>query len=135
VRSAILHLLPRLLPIASRHLAAYAELLTEEAAALGKVVAKRIIALAIALVGALLTLVLGCAWIIMEFWDTRWRELSVVALIVTFALCTTTALVIALRNPSPDKTAFGRIRAEWDADQIMINEMFNSAPPEAETEA
>jgi hypothetical protein len=40
-----------------------------------------------------------------------------------------------LRGPPPDKTAFGRLREEWESDQRMINELVDSVRAEAEMEA
>lgn len=135
MRPALQHQLPRVLTIASRHVAAYAVLFTEEAAELAVSTAKRIVALALALVAALVTLGLGCTWVIVEFWDTHWRVTSIVLLFLVFAACAAAAVLIGLRGPPPEKTAFGRLREEWEADQRMISELVDSVRADAEVEA
>lgn len=135
MRSALQHQLPRVLTVASRHLAAYAVLLTEEAAELVVSTAKRIVALALALVAALVALGLGCTWVIVEFWNTQWRVASVVVLFLVFAAGAAAAVLVALRGPPSEKTAFGRLREEWEEDQRMISELVDSARAESETEA
>jgi fatty acid desaturase len=122
------------LTVASRHLAAYAVLFTEEAAELVVSTAKRIVALAIALVAALVALGLGCTWVIVEFWNTPWRVASVMGLFLVFAACAAVAVLVALRGPPPEKTAFGRLREEWEEDQQMISELVDSVRAESETE-
>lgn len=116
-------------------MAAYAVLFTEEAAELAVSTAKRIVALALALVAALVALGLGCTWAIVEYWNTQWRVASIVVLFLLFAAGATAAVLVALRGPPPEKTAFGRLREEWEADQRMINDLVDSARAEAETEA
>lgn len=135
MRPALQHQLPRVLTIASRHVAAYAVLFTEEAAELAVSTAKRIVVLVLALVATLLALGLGCTWAIVEFWDTQWRVASIVILFLVFAAGAATAVLMALKGPPPEKTAFGRLREEWEADQRMINELVESVRAEAEVEA
>jgi fatty acid desaturase len=115
-------------------MAAYAVLFTEEAAELAVSTAKRVIALALALVAALVALGLGCTWVIVEFWNTQWRVASIVVLFLVFAAGATAAVLAALRGPPPEKTAFGRLREEWEADQRMISELVDSVRAEAEME-
>ncbi len=115
-------------------MAAYAVLFTEEAAELVLSTAKRVVALALALATALLALGLGCTWVIVEFWNTPWRVVSIVVLFMVFAVGATAALLSALRGPPPEKTAFGRLREEWEADQRIISELVDSVRTEAETE-
>jgi fatty acid desaturase len=134
VRPALQHQLPRVLTIASRHMAAYAVLFTEEAAELVVSTAKRVVALALALVAALVALGLGCTWVIVEFWNTPWRVPSIVVLFLLFAAGATAAVMGALRGPPPEKTAFGRLREEWESDQRMISELVDSVRAEAEIE-
>jgi uncharacterized membrane protein YqjE len=135
VRPALQHQLPRVLTVASRHLAAYAVLFTEEAAALAVSTAKRIVALALALVAALVALGLGCTWVIVEFWNSPWRVASIVVLFAVFAACAIAAVWVALRGSPPEKSAFGRLREEWEADQRMIGELVDSVRAEAESQS
>jgi hypothetical protein len=116
-------------------LAAYAVLFTEEAAELAVSTAKRIVALALALVAALVALGLGCTWVVVEFWNTPWRVASIVVLFLAFAACATAAVLVALRGPPPEKTAFSRLREEWEADQRMIGELVDSVRAEAESQS
>ena len=134
MRAPLQHQLPRVLTIASRHMAAYAVLFTEEAAELVMSTAKRVVALALALVAAVLTLGLGCTWVIVAFWNTQWRVASIAVLFVVFAAGASAALLAALRGPPPGKTAFGRLREEWEADQQMISDLVDSVRAEAEME-
>ena len=116
-------------------MAAYAVLFTEEAAELVVSTAKRVVALALALVAALLAFGLGCTWVIVEFWNTPWRLTSIVALLLVFAVVATVAVLTALRGPPPGRTAFGRLREEWEADQRMISDLVDSVRAESELEA
>jgi fatty acid desaturase len=135
VKPALQHQLPRVLTIASRHMAAYAVLFTEEAAELVVSTAKRVVALALALLAALLALGLACTWVIVEFWNTPWRVASIGVLFLVFAAGASAAVLGALRGPPPEKTAFGRLREEWDADQRMISDLVDSVRAEDEVDA
>jgi hypothetical protein len=121
--SAILSLLPKVAPLAVRHLAAYMELAATDAAVLARSLTRRLIAAAVALLGGLFTVLMGCVWIVTAVWDTPWRDTTLGALLVLFAAVTFAAAVLAARRWPAGREPFARLRGEWDSDKSLIREL------------
>jgi len=121
--SAVLSLLPRVAPLAARHLAAYMELAAADAAILARSLARRLIAAAVALLGAIFSLLMGCVWIVTAVWDTPWRGATIAGLLLLFAAVTIAGAVFATRRWPAGHEPFARLRSEWDSDQGLIREL------------
>jgi uncharacterized membrane protein YqjE len=124
----VLSLLPKLAPLVVRHLAAYVELAADDATALARLLTQRLVAAAVALLGTIFALLMGCLWIVTAVWDTSWRGPTIGALLVIFAAVAVVGAVIAMRRWSVDQKPFLRLRSEWDNDQSLIGEL---SEPEA----
>jgi uncharacterized membrane protein YqjE len=121
--SAVLSLLPRVAPLAVRHLAAYMELAAADAAVLARSLTRRLIAAAVALLGAIFSLLMGCVWILTAVWDTPWRGTTIAGLLMLFAAVTVAGAVLAARRWPAGEQPFARVRGEWDSDQSLIREL------------
>lgn len=132
--SAVLSLLPRVVPLAARHLAAYMELAAADAAILARSLAQRLIAAAVALLGAIFSLLMGCVWIVTAVWDTPWRGATIAGLLMLFAVVTIAGAVFAARRWPMGQEPFARLRSEWDSDQGLIRDL-SSEPDAAATPA
>jgi hypothetical protein len=119
----VLSLLPKLTPVMARHLAAYVELAADDATVLARLLTRRLVAAAVALLGAIFTMLMGCLWIVTAVWDTSWRGLTIGALLVIFAAITAVGALIAMRRWSVDQKPFLRLRREWDSDQSLIADL------------
>jgi len=123
---APLELLPKFAPIVARHFAAYLELFADEAAELGTHVARRVVAIIVALLALSFTLALACVWVLNAVWDTPWRQFAIVALLVVFAAATAVAWITATKRPVAAQGAFHRLRTEWTLDQQLIVELMDA---------
>ena len=123
-----LRLLPRLLPLLSRHLAAYCELAGAEAAALAADLAQRLVAAALALLGAVASVALGCVWILSVYWSTPYRNWAIGTLLAVFVLLASAAALVAGRARRPEGVPFRRLKQEWRADQALMNELPGQEP-------
>jgi uncharacterized membrane protein YqjE len=121
--SAVLSLLPRVAPLAARHVAAYMELAAADAAVLARSLTRRLIAAAVALLGAIFSLLMGCVWIVTAVWDTPWRGATIAGLLLLFVALTIVGAVFAARRWPVGRQPFARLRGEWDSDQSLIREL------------
>jgi len=120
--SAVLSLLPRVAPLAARHLAAYVELAAADAALLARSLARRLIAAAVALLGAIFSLLMGCVWILTAVWETPWRGATIAGLLMLFTAVAIVGAVFAARRWPAGHEPFARLCGEWDSDQSLIRE-------------
>jgi hypothetical protein len=127
--SISLALLPTAAPILARHLGAYAELVAAEAAQLAQLLAQRLIAAVVALLGIVMTMLLACVWLLGTVWDTPWRSATLAALILLFAAVATTAVVLAARRWKTGAAPFAAVRQQWEVDRLLISA---HASPEAD---
>lgn len=118
--------LPKFAPVVARHFAAYLELFADEAAELGSHVAKRVLAMVIALLSAGFAVAMACVWILNAVWDTAWRQVGIAGLFIVFVAGGVFALVIAFRRAGNEQKPFNRLRSEWDQDQQLITEFINA---------
>ncbi|MGH8250859.1 MAG: hypothetical protein ACREVI_09225 [Steroidobacteraceae bacterium] len=117
MRSLLLPLLPALM----RHLSAYAEVASADARDAGVLLARRIMALVLAAVAAVIALVMLCVWILALTWDGPWRAWTAAGLAIVFASAAAGVAIPLLRRgstPAPD--FFHRVRGEWQRDRELI---------------
>jgi uncharacterized membrane protein YqjE len=126
----MLNLLPKLAPLAVQHLSAYVELAAAESSLFARDLTARLVAAAVALLGAIFTLMIGTLWILASVWDTTWRNPVIAALFLLFAAVAVVGVVIAVRRWPLGKEPFSQLRDEWNRDQTMMREC--SEPPAGE---
>jgi hypothetical protein len=119
--SVSLALLPTAAPILARHLGAYAELAAADAAQLAHLLAQRLVAAAVALLGIIFTLLLGCVWLLGMVWDTPWRSATLAALILLFAAVATTGAVLAARRWKTGAAPFAALCQQLEIDRLLIS--------------
>lgn len=122
-----LNLLPKIVPLVMRHVAGYLQLLEEEASDLARLVAKRIIAILIAILAAGFSMALACVWILNAVWDTPWRQAAIASLFAVFAIATIVAVLFAIRSDAR-RTPFHRLRSEWNEDRKLIDDLLGNKP-------
>jgi uncharacterized membrane protein YqjE len=110
-----LELLPRLTRAILRHLFAYGELLYEEACLAVANMRRRIVGLAVALLAGMMTVGLGCLWVIAATWDGPNRLWAVGGLCIGFLLIAIIGGAYAVGG-RPRGAAFEHLRAQWRAD-------------------
>jgi len=121
--AASLELLPKFAPIVARHFTAYLDLFADDAAELGTHMARRIVAIVVALLALSFTLAMACVWILSAVWDTPWRYFGIAGLLLVFAIATVVAWLTAVKRPEPAWSPFHRLRAEWTLDEQLIAEL------------
>lgn len=114
-------LLAPLVPAILRHLRAYAEVAGADARDAAAVVARRLFVLLLAAAGALVALLMFCAWLLALTWDGPWRAWTAAGLALAFA-AGSAALAIPMlrRRSSQGTTLFPRVRHEWNQDRDLI---------------
>jgi uncharacterized membrane protein YqjE len=115
--------LPGLAPIIVKHLGAYVELAMTDASQLMQSLMRRMLGALVALVGVVVSLMLGCTWLISVAWNTPWRDATIAALLVAFVMMAIGGTVTALRSWPIANAPFARLRSEWSGDQTLLDEM------------
>lgn len=120
--------LPKFFPVLMRHLTAYLDLFSEDAAELGTHVARRLAAIIVALLALCFAIAMTCVWILSAVWDTPWRDFAIIGLLLVFTVATIVAWIVAARSFT-DWSPFLRLRTEWTLDRQLISEL-DSEPQE-----
>jgi len=119
-------LLAPLVPALLRHLRAYAEVAGEDARDAAAVVTRRLLALLLAAVSALVALLMFCAWILALTWDGPWRAWTAAGLALVFAAGAAGLAIPLLRRRVKQRAEFfSRVRHEWDRDRDLIERAMN----------
>jgi uncharacterized membrane protein YqjE len=130
--SMSLSLLPTAAPIVARHLGAYVELAAAEATELARVLARRLLAAALALLGIVFMLLVGCVWLVGAVWETPWRDPTLASLTLLFAVLAVGGWVLAARRWETAAAPFSVLRKEWASDRRLFSEMAAAGPETAE---
>lgn len=120
---AFLNLLPKVAPVAVRHLAAYVDLAAAESTQAVAVMKPRLMGYALTFIAALLTVLMGCLWIMVAVWDTAWRSATAGILFAAFLLLTIAAALIASRAWRPGTRPFEHLRSELQRDTRLLTEL------------
>jgi hypothetical protein len=131
---ASLELLPKFAPIVARHFSAYLDLFADDASELGTHMARRMVAMIVALLALSFTLAMACVWILSAVWDTPWRQFGIASLLLVFAIGTVVAWFVAVRKPEAEWSPFHRLRSEWTLDEQLIAELMEGKHEEAAAE-
>jgi uncharacterized membrane protein YqjE len=118
-----LSLLPQIAPLVARHVAAYIELAAADARQQARLLSRRLIAAAVALLGTLFAVLFGCAWFVAAVWDSPWRSHALAALIVLFAVIALAGALVATRRAGAVTETRANLQAEWTSDQNLIHEL------------
>jgi uncharacterized membrane protein YqjE len=115
--------LPQAAPILLRHLLAYAELAEEDLQRFSRRASARLIALVVALLGAMFLLFMVCVAIIAATWDTPHRMVAIFWLLGFFAVLTLAALVAALSGARDQPSMFANVKREWSQDRMILDRL------------
>lgn len=119
-------LLPPLVPAILRHLRAYAEVAGADARDATAVVARRLLTLLLAAAGALVALLMFCAWVLALTWEGPWRTWTAAGLALAFAAASAALAIPMLRRRTSQGTKFfSRVRHEWSRDRDLIERALN----------
>lgn len=114
-------LIPSLVPAILRHLRAYVEVAGADARDAAAAVARRLVALLFAAVGALVSLLMFCFWLLAIAWDTPWRTWTAAGLALLFAVIAAALAIPVLRQSRRGRGEFfSRVRYEWSRDREVI---------------
>jgi hypothetical protein len=119
----VLSLLPKLAPLAARHLTAYVELAATDATIAAGLLQRRLLAGAISLLGAVFAVLLACTWLLAASWDTPWRDVVFGVLLAMFVAVSTGSWSRATAERPGAIRPFARLRAEWEQDQQLIRDL------------
>jgi uncharacterized membrane protein YqjE len=117
---AFLSLLPKVAPVAVRHLAAYVDLAAAESANAVAAMKPRLMGYALTFIAALFTLLMGCLWIMIAVWDTAWRGATAGILFAAFLLLTIGGALYASRGWLPGTRPFEHLRSELERDTRLL---------------
>lgn len=123
----MLEVLSRLIPALVRHILAYGELLSAEAADAARDLRRRLLALLIVLSSGAVALLMGCTWVIAATWDSPHRLQAVGGLCVGFTAIAMGSLWYAnaaARRARP--RPFERLGAEWNEDLRQLVALYPS---------
>ncbi len=113
-----------------RHAGAYADLITSDLDSMWNGLVNRVWAGIILAAALLLTVMLGCAWIIAMTWNTDWRA-TVIAILATFFL----GVALAYRHLRSLGGRFPGARSRtaraWDQDRLLMEEVLNRRATDA----
>ena len=135
----MLEVLLRLLPVLLRHLVAYGDLLSDEAADAVRAARRQLLGLAIVVAAGGVAALMGCLWIVAAAWDGPQRLNAIGALCVGFALLALAGVWYANTSmPRGRPRPFQRLNAEWHEDLHQLASLYPSlasvehAPPARE---
>lgn len=114
-------LVSTVLPAVFRHLRAYAEIAGADARDAAAAVARQLVVLLLAAVGALVSVLMFCAWLLALTWDGPWRAWTAAGLALLFAAAAVLlALPVIRRRDHTGAAFFSRVRHEWHRDRDVI---------------
>jgi len=124
--STALLLLPKLAPVLARHIAAYAELTASDVTGAARFLARRLVAGAVAVIAAFFALAIACTWIVAASWNTPWRTPVMGTLLSLFAAIAVGCAWWVTRRSAAGASPFCDLRAEWDRDQALLDDLSES---------
>lgn len=114
-----------------RHAGAYADLITSDLDSMWNGLVNRVWAGIILAAALLLTVMLGCAWIIAMTWNTGWRA-TVIAILATFFLGVAALAYRHLRSLGGRfPGALSLTARAWDQDRLLLEEVLNRRATDA----
>jgi uncharacterized membrane protein YqjE len=121
----LLRVLPEAAPIVLRHLAAYAELLSEDLARAQRELEARVMASVMLGVSLAFTLALLCIGIVARTWDTPYRVTSIAWMGGTFLLVAVICGLFRSRLIRAQEPFLGSVKNEWRQDRIALERILS----------
>ena len=121
----LLRALPEAAPIALRHLAAYAELLSEDLARAQKELAARLMANVLLGVSLVFTLAMICLGIVARTCDTPYRVTSIAWMGGAFLIVAVLCGLVRSRLIRAEAPFLGSIKDEWRQDRIALERILS----------
>jgi hypothetical protein len=123
----VLETLSRLIPALVRHLLAYGELLSDEAADAARELRRRLLAAFIVMFAGAVATLMGCTWVIAATWDSPHRLQAVGALCIGFAAIALAGVWYANAGARRERPRpFERLAAEWREDLRQLVALYPS---------
>lgn len=120
---AILRQLSKAGPLLAQHVGSYLELAADDTARLAQALLRRLLLGVASLLGAALTLLIACAWVLALAWQTPWRALTFIGLLVVFGGLTAGAAMLTRRPWPAGEQPFARLGEELHSDRQLIDEI------------
>jgi len=121
----LLRALPEAAPIALRHLAAYAELLSEDLARAQRDLAARLVANVMIGVSLIFTLAMVCLGVLARTWDTPYRLVSIAWMGGIFLFVAIVCGLVRSRMLRAQAPFLGSIKDEWRQDRIALERILS----------
>jgi uncharacterized membrane protein YqjE len=121
----LLRALPEAAPIVLRHMAAYAELLSEDLARAQRELAARIMASVMLGVSLAFALAMVCLGILARTWDTPYRVASIAWMGGAFLLVALGCGLIRARILREQAPFLGSVKDEWRQDRIALERIMS----------
>ena len=116
----LLRTLPEAAPIALRHLAAYAELLSDDLVRAQRDLMGRLMAALLIFVSLVFALAMGCLGVLAHTWDTPYRIASIAWLGGAFLLVAVLCGLLRSRLVRAQSAFLGSVRNEWRQDRVAL---------------
>jgi len=113
--------LPQAAPVLLRHLSAYAELVEQDLAVAQRQISARLVALAIASMAGLFTLLLVCLAVVAAAWDTPHRMTAIYCMIGIFAAVLLIGIAYLARIDAQSQSLLASVRREWAIDRVILD--------------
>lgn len=111
-------------PILLRHLDGYIELAEQDWAAAKISLRERLQLTAVAMVGAVFSLLAICLFVVAATWDTDYRLLAI-GLMTCLFIATTVSAIVKLGKKK--EAAFDRLRREWEQDRDVVQRLLSES--------
>ena len=122
--------LPQAAPILLRHLSAYAELAEQDLAVAQEQFSARLLAIAIAFLAGLFTLLMLCVAVVAATWDTPHRMLAIYCLLGLFAATLALAIAYLARVNASGQAFLASVKREWAIDRVQLDRFLSKADGE-----
>jgi uncharacterized membrane protein YqjE len=118
--------LTRAAPALLRHLAGYAELVSEDLAQMQRDLGARFVAAAILGMSAFFVILSGCLLILALTWDTPHRVAAIVWMGAAFLVVAVVAAVIHSNMRAAQAPFLQSVRREWQEDRLILEQLLSS---------
>ncbi len=119
-------LLPKAAPVLLRHLAAYAELTGLDLAKAQREFKRRLLASAVAAIGAFFALLMGCLLVVACTWDTPYRIAAIAWLGGGFLAIALVSALYRSRVVRAQTPFLGSVRREWQEDRLILERLLST---------
>jgi hypothetical protein len=121
----LLRALPEAAPIVLRHLAAYAELLSEDLARAQRDLAARLMANLLIVVSLVFAVAMACLGVLARTWDTPYRLVAIGWMGGAFVFVAIVCGLVRSRIVHAQSPLLGSFKDEWRQDRIALERIFS----------